>query len=257
MISKQNWVAFTTITTKEVRRFLRIWGQTLIPSAITMTLYFIVFGGLIGNRIGTLQGFNYAQYITPGLVMLAVITNAYSNVSTSFFLSKFVRNIEEILVSPSNSNVILLGFVTGGILRGILNGALVVIISLFFTHLSIAHFDVMLLVIVLSSALFSILGLINALYADNFDQIAMIPTFVLTPLTYLGGVFYSIEMLPPFWQGVSQFNPILYMVNTFRYGMIGQSDVNVYASIIVLVLFTLVSYGLAWWLLERGTGIRT
>lgn len=256
-MNQQNWIAFYTITGREIRRFLRIWGQTIVPSAITMSLYFIVFGGLVGDRIGTMHGFSYAQYITPGLVMLSVITNSYTNVSTSFFLSKFIRNIEEVLVSPATSTVILMGYIVGGIVRGIVIGALVVLISLFFTHLHIAHFSIMLLVIVLSSALFSILGLINALYADNFDQIAIIPTFVLTPLTYLGGVFYSIEMLPPFWQRVSEFNPVLYMVNTFRYGMIGQSDVNVVASLVVLVLLTVSAYFLAWWLLEKGIGIRT
>lgn len=253
----QNWIAFWAITRHEITRFLRIWGQTIVPSAITMSLYFIVFGGLVGNRIGTMHGFSYAQYITPGLVMLSVITNSYTNVSTSFFLAKFVRSIEELLVSPVTSNVILLGYITGGILRGIVIGALVILISLFFTHLSIAHFGIMLFVIILSSALFSILGLINALYADNFDQIAMIPTFVLTPLTYLGGIFYSVQMLPAFWQTVSHFNPILYMVNTFRYGMLGQSDVNVAASLAVLTLVTLLAYSLAWWLLEKGIGIRT
>jgi ABC-2 type transport system permease protein len=222
-----------------------------------MSLYFIVFGGLVGNRIGDVHGFHYAQYITPGLVMLSVITNSYSNVSTSFFLSKFIRNIEEVLVSPASSNVILLGYIMGGIVRGIIIGALVTVISLFFAQIGIAHFGVMLLVIVLSSAFFSILGLINALYADNFDQISIIPTFVLTPLTYLGGVFYSIEMLPEFWQRVSAFNPILYMVNTFRYGMIGQSDVNVLASLMGLFGITLASYCLALWLLEKGVGIRT
>lgn len=256
-MSTQNLIAFYTITGREVRRFLRIWGQTLLPSAITMSLYFIVFGGLVGARIGPMHGFSYALYITPGLVMLSVINNAYTNVSTSFYLAKFVRNIEEMLVSPASSAVILLGHISGGILRGMMVGALVVAISLFFTHLTIAHFSVMLLVIVLSSALFSILGLINALYADNFDQIAMVPTFVLTPLTYLGGVFYSIEMLPPFWQGVSQFNPILYMVNTFRYGMLGQSDVNVFWSLLVLVLVTFLAYVVAWIMLEKGIGIRS
>jgi ABC-2 type transport system permease protein len=254
---KQNWVALWTIAEREIRRFLRIWGQTLVPSAITTSLYFIVFGGLIGGRIGPLQGFSYAEYITPGLVMLAVITNSYTNVSTSFYLAKFVRSIEEMLVSPATSSVILLGYITAGVLRGMIIGALVIVISLFFTHLSIAHFGIMLLVIVLSSALFSIFGLINALYADNFDQISLIPTFVLTPLTYLGGVFYSIQMLPPFWQTVSHFNPVLYMVNTFRYGMLGQSDVNVVGSVIVLVLVTLLSYFIAWVMLEKGIGIRT
>ncbi|MBX9587043.1 MAG: ABC transporter permease [Gammaproteobacteria bacterium] len=256
-MSSRSWIAYRTITEREVRRFLRIWGQSLVPSAITTSLYFIVFGGLIGNRIGFLHGFSYAQYITPGLVMLAVITNSYTNVSTSFYLSKFIRNIEEMLVSSATSSVILLGYITGGVLRGLMIGAVVILISLFFTHIIIAHFFVMLLVLVLSSALFSIFGFINALYADNFDQISIIPTFVLTPLTYLGGIFYSIEMLPTHWQIISHFNPVLYMVNTFRYGMLGQSDVNVVGSLIVLFVITVLSYSLAWILLEKGIGIRT
>lgn len=256
-MSSRSWVAYRTITEREVRRFLRIWGQSLVPSAITTSLYFIVFGGLIGNRIGFLHGFSYAQYITPGLVMLAVITNSYTNVSTSFYLSKFIRNIEEMLVSSATSSAILLGYITGGVLRGMMIGAVVILISLFFTHIIIAHFFVMLLVLVLSSALFSIFGFINALYADNFDQISIIPTFVLTPLTYLGGIFYSIEMLPAHWQVISHFNPVLYMVNTFRYGMLGQSDVNVVGSLIVLFVITVLSYSLAWILLEKGIGIRT
>ncbi len=253
----ENWITFWTITRREITRFLRIWGQTIVPSAIMTSLYFIVFGGLVGSRIGAMHGFSYAQYITPGLVMLAVITNSYTNVSTSFYLSKFVRSIEEILIAPASSSIILLGYMAGGVLRGLVIGALVVMISLFFTHLTIAHFGIMLFVIILSSGLFSILGLINALYADNFDQIAMIPTFFLTPLTYLGGVFYSIEMLPPFWRSASHFNPVVYMVNTFRYGMLGESDVNVMASLIGLTLFTLIAYGIAWLLLEKGIGIRT
>ncbi len=256
-MNTRNWVAFLTITEREIRRFLRIWGQSLVPSAITTSLYFIVFGGLIGNRIGSLHGFTYAQYITPGLVMLAVITNSYTNVSTSFYLSKFIRNIEEVLVSPATSSVILLGYITGGVMRGLMIGAMVILISLFFTHILIAHFFIMLIVIILSSALFSIFGFINALYADNFDQISIIPTFVLTPLTYLGGIFYSIEMLPQHWQIVSHFNPVLYMVNTFRFGMLGQSDVNVIGSLVVLSGVTLISYYLAWILLEKGIGIRT
>lgn len=256
-MNSRNWIAFLTITEREIRRFLRIWGQSLVPSAITTSLYFIVFGGLIGNRIGSLHGFSYAQYITPGLVMLAVITNSYTNVSTSFYLSKFIRNIEEVLVSSATSSVILLGYIAGGVLRGLMIGVMVILISLFFTHIIIAHFFVMLLVLILSSALFSIFGFINALYADNFDQISIIPTFVLTPLTYLGGIFYSIEMLPTHWQIISHFNPVLYMVNTFRYGMLGQSDVNVVGSLIVLFVITVLSYSLAWILLEKGIGIRT
>jgi len=250
-------VAYIAIARREITRFLRIWGQTILPSAITMTLYFIVFGGLVGNRIGEMQGFQYAQYITPGLVMMSVITNSYTNVTSSFYLTKFQRNIEEILVAPVPSIIILLGFVTGGVVRGIVVGVVVILVSLFFTHLSIQHFGMMLLVMVLSASLFSIAGLINAIYANSFDDISFIPTFVLTPLTYLGGVFYSIQMLPPFWQAMSSFNPILYMVNTFRYGMLGQSDVNIVFAMTMLVVFVIVAFAVAWYLLEKGIGIRT
>ena len=250
-------VAYVAIARREITRFLRIWGQTIVPSAITMTLYFIVFGGLVGNRIGEMQGFNYAQYITPGLVMMSVITNSYTNVTSSFYLSKFQRNIEEILVAPVPSIIILLGFVTGGVVRGVVVGAVVILVSLFFTHLSIQHFGMMLLVMLLSAALFSVAGLINAIYANSFDDISLIPTFVLTPLTYLGGVFYSIQMLPPFWQTVSSINPILYMVNTFRYGMLGQSDVNIVFAMTMLIAFVVIAFAVAWYLLEKGIGIRT
>lgn len=253
----QYQVAFIAISRREITRFLRIWGQTIVPSAITMTLYFIVFGGLVGNRIGTMQGFHYAQYITPGLVMMSVITNSYANVTSSFYLSKFQRNIEEILVAPVPSIIILLGFITGGVVRGVVVGSVVILVSLLFTHLSIQHFGMMVLVMVLSATLFSIAGLINAIYANSFDDISMIPTFVLTPLTYLGGVFYSVDMLPPFWRSVSSINPILYMVNTFRYGMLGQSDVNIFFAMTMLLLFLVIAFAVAWYLLEKGVGIRT
>lgn len=252
-----NRVAFLTIVRREVTRFLRVWGQTLLPSAMTMTLYFIVFGGFVGSRIGPMHGLTYAQFITPGLVMMAVITNAYTNTSTSFFICKFQRNIEELLVAPVNNSTILLGYMAGGVLRGFMNGALIVLVSLFFTQLHIHHFILMLLVIVLASIIFSIAGLINAIYADNFDQISIIPTFLLTPLTYLGGVFYSVSMLPAFWQKISLFNPVLYMVNAFRYGMLGYSDVPLWLSIAMMVLFAIVFYVYALRLLRRGSGLKT
>ncbi|MDQ2994533.1 MAG: ABC transporter permease [Pseudomonadota bacterium] len=250
-------VAYLTIARREITRFLRIWGQTILPSVITMTLYFIVFGGLVGNRIGEMQGFKYIQYITPGLVMMSVITNSYTNVTSSFYLAKFQRNIEEILVAPVPSIIILLGFVTGGIVRGIAIGLVVILVSLFFTHLSIQHFWLMISVIILSSALFSIAGLINALFANSFDDIMLVPTFVLTPLTYLGGVFYSVQLLPPLWQALSRLNPILYMVNMFRYGMLGQSDVDIVFSMSMLVLFVIIAFVSAWVMLDKGVGIRT
>lgn len=249
-------VAFTTILTREVRRFTRIWSQTLLPPAITMALYFVIFGNLIGRRIGEMDGFNYMQFIMPGLIMMSVITNSYANVTSSFFSSKFQKSIEELLVAPVPGWVILSGYVLGGVVRGLLVGLIVTLLALFFTELTVHNLFVTITVVFLTAVLFAIGGFINALFARKFDDIAIVPTFVLTPLTYLGGVFYSIQLLPPFWQGASLFNPILYMVNTFRYGILGVSDINHWAALGVISLFILVLFLLALWLLERGRGIR-
>ncbi|MFN3712930.1 MAG: ABC transporter permease [Alcanivoracaceae bacterium] len=256
MSSSTQWVAFQTILAKEIRRFLRIWGQTLLPPAITMTLYFVIFGNLIGSRIGEMGGFDYMQFIVPGLVMMSVIQNSYGNVVSSFFSTKFQRSIEEMLVSPTSELTILLGYVAGGVARGICVGIIVTLLSLFFTRLHIEHLFVTLIVVVLTATLFSIGGFINAIFANKFDDVAIIPTFVLTPLTYLGGVFYSIDLLPEFWRTVSLLNPIVYMVNTFRYGLLGVSDVNVWVSLGIIVMFTVALFLFALWLLQRGTGIR-
>jgi len=244
-------IALMTIVRREVIRFLRIWGMTILPSAVTMSLYFIVFGGLVGNRIGTMHGFDYAKFITPGLVMMTVITNSYMNVTSSFFLSKFQRSIEEILTSPTPNSIILLGYCMGGVLRGIVVGFVVILVSLFFTHLTIHNIGVMVFVVVLSAMMFSLAGFINAIFANKFDDIAFVPTFVLAPLTYLGGVFYSIEMLPKMWQNISMLNPILYLVNVFRYGMLGISDVNVVTSLVVLVGMNVLLFVIAMILLDR------
>ena len=251
------WVAFTTITIREIRRFLRVWSQSLLPSAITMSLYFVIFGGLIGKKVGEMGGVDYALYITPGLVMMSVITNAYTNVSSSFFLMKFQRSLEEILISPVPGWVVLLGFVAGGVARGLIIGSIVILVSLFFTNLHIQHPFLMIIVVLLTSTLFSLAGFINGVYANKFDDIAMVPTFILTPLTYLGGVFYSIEMLPSFWEKVSRINPILYMVNIFRYGMLGVSDVNVLNAFLLLIFLAIFLFAFAMWLLNKGVGIRT
>ncbi|WP_404417896.1 ABC transporter permease [Marinospirillum sp.] len=250
------WVAFTTILTKEVRRFTRIWVQTLLPPAITMALYFVIFGNLIGSRVGEMGGFNYMQFIMPGLIMMSVITNSYTNVVSSFFSSKFQHSIEEILVSPVPSWIILSGYVLGGVTRGLMVGLMVTLLALFFTEVTVHNVFVTVTVVVLTAVLFAIGGFINALFARKFDDIAIVPTFILTPLTYLGGVFYSIHLLPDFWQGVSMLNPILYMVNTFRYGILGVSDINHWAALGAICLFILVLFSLALWLLERGRGIR-
>lgn len=250
------WVAFNTILRKETIRFLRIWIQTLLPPIITMTLYFVVFGSFIGRRVGTMGGYDYIAYIAPGLIMMSIITNAYSNVCSSFFSAKFQRSIEEMLVAPIPNHVILNGYLLAGVLRGVLTGLLVSLVALFFTGLQIEHVGIVILVIILSALIFSLAGFINALFAKKFDDISIIPTFVLTPLTYLGGVFYSINLLPPFWRDASLLNPIVYLINIFRYGLLGVSDVDVGLSLAMLVLFTLFAYLLALWLLKRGIGIR-
>lgn len=250
------WVAFITIVRKEIRRFTRIWAQTLLPPAITMTLYFIIFGNLIGSRIGEMGGFNYMEFIVPGLIMMSVITNSYGNVVSSFFSTKFQRNIEELLVSPTPNWIILAGYVLGGVSRGLAVGFIVTLLSLFFTELQIYSFWVTIATVFMTSVLFSLGGFINAIFANSFDDISIIPTFILTPLTYLGGVFYSIQLLPEFWQGVSQLNPILYMVNTFRYGILGASDINVGFAFVVIILFNLVLFAIALKLLNMGKGIR-
>ena len=257
MNSNLLWVAFSTIVVKEVRRFTRIWVQTLIPPAITMTLYFIIFGNLVGARIGQMGGFDYMQYIVPGLIMMSVITNSYGNVVSSFFGTKFQRHIEELLVAPVPNWVILSGYVIGGVARGLAVGFIVTLLSLFFTDLSLAHPFITLAIVFLTAVVFSLGGFINAIYANSFDDIAVVPTFILTPLTYLGGVFYSISMLPEFWQGVSQLNPILYMVNTFRYGILGVSDINVAFAFGMIILFVMVLGGFALHLLNSGKGIRS
>ncbi len=256
MSLRAEYVSFTTIVRKEARRFIRIWPQTLLPPAISMTLYFVIFGKLIGDRIGSMGGFTYIQFMVPGLIMMSVITNAYANVVSSFFGAKFQRHIEELLVSPTSNHTILLGFVVGGILRGICVGAIVTALSLFFSHLHIQHIGITIAILVLTSLLFSLAGFINAVYANNFDDISIVPTFVLTPLTYLGGVFYSIELLPEFWAGVSRLNPILYIVNAFRYGFLGVSDVDLALSFGIVLFFTVIAYAYAMYLLKTGKRLR-
>lgn len=251
------FIAFSTIVRKEVRRFTRIWVQTLIPPAITMALYFVIFGSLIGSRIGEMAGFDYMSFVVPGLIMMAVITNSYGNVVSSFYSAKFTKSIEELLVSPTPSYVILAGYICGGALRGLCVGFLVTVLSLFFTQLQIHSLPITIAVVLLTAILFSLAGLINAIFANSFDDIAIVPTFVLTPLTYLGGVFYSIEMLPAFWQGVSQLNPVLYMVNAFRFGILGISDVNIAYAFTGILLFVALLIGVCLYLLETGKRLRT
>ena len=251
-----NLVAAKTIIRKEMVRVLRIWVQTIVPPAITMTLYFIIFGNLIGRRIGTMDGFDYMQYIAPGLIMMSVITNSYGNVVSSFFGAKFGKHLEEMLVAPMSYATIIIGHVAGGVLRGLLVGLLVTIIALFFTDLDVAHPLIMISVVLLSSIVFSLAGFINAVFAKKFDDISIVPTFVLTPLTYLGGVFYSISLLPEFWQNVSKLNPILYMVNAFRYGILGTSDIGIGQAYAILLVFVVLLFSGSMYLMRRGIGIR-
>jgi ABC-2 type transport system permease protein len=250
-------IALYTIVYREVIRFFRIWTQTLVPPVITMSLYFIIFGNLIGSRIGQMGGFQYIEYIVPGLIMMSVITNAYANVVSSFFSSKFQRNLEELLVSPTSNVVIIWGYVLGGVARGMVVGILVTLTSLFFTKLTVIHIGLTILVGFLTAILFSIAGLTNGVFAKKFDDVNVVPTFILTPLTYLGGVFYSISLLPEFWQKLSYINPIFYIVNAFRYTMLGYSDVSITTSLLMITSFIVVLYSFCLWLLNKGIGIRT
>lgn len=256
MKAAQQWVAFSTIVTKEIRRFMRIWMQTLLPPAITISLYFVIFGTLIGSRIGEMSGFAYIEFVVPGLIMMAVISNSYSNVVSSFFSTKFQRSIEEMLVSPVPNYVILLGYTLGGVSRGLAVGLVVTLLSFFFTDLQVHNLAVTVGIVLLTSIMFSLAGFINAVFARNFDDISIIPTFVLTPLTYLGGVFYSISLLPAFWQGVSQANPVLYMVNAFRYGLLGVSDVDVMWAFIIVGLASIGLFIFALYQLEHSSRLR-
>lgn len=251
------WVALQSIWSKEINRFARIWIQTLLPPVITMSLYFVIFGNLVGSRIGEMNGFSYMQFIVPGLIMMSVITNAYANVASSFFSAKFQRNIEELLVAPVPTHIIIAGYVGGGMARGICVGVLVTAVSLFFVPLHVHAWWMVVVTLLLTAMLFSLAGLINAVFAKTFDDISLIPTFVLTPLTYLGGVFYSLSLLSPFWQVVSKLNPVVYMISGFRFGFLGIHDVPLALTLAVLLAFIVVFYALSWWLIERGRGLRS
>jgi len=249
--------AFQTIFTKELLRFTRIWLQTILPPVITTVLYYIIFGNLIGSRIGEMDGFSYIDFIVPGLILMAVITNSYSNVVSSFFSSKFQRHVEELIISPVPNWIILSGYVAGGVARGVMVGIAVTGVSLLFTDIQVQSYGWTLTVFVLTAILFSLAGFINAVYADSFDDITIVPTFILTPLTYLGGVFYSINMLPEIWQQISLANPILYMVNAFRYGLLGVSDIPMGLALGIVVLFIVALTGFSLYLLNRGIGIKS
>ncbi len=249
--------AFRTILTKEVLRFMRIWIQTVLPPAITTALYFIIFGKLIGEQIGEMDGYRYIDFIVPGLILMSVIANSYANVVSSFYSSKFQRHVEELLIAPVPNAVILAGYVGGGVVRGIIVGLVVTLVAMFFSDWQIHSYGITLLVFLLTSILFSMAGFINAIYANSFDDISIIPTFVLTPLTYLGGVFYSISMLPEFWQNMSMINPVFYMINAFRFGLLGTSDIPVSIAFIIILAFIFVLTFISLLLLKKGVGIKS
>jgi ABC-2 type transport system permease protein len=252
----QQLIALKTIAVKEFLRFIRIWIQTVLPPAISVGLYFIIFGELIGSQINDIDGYKYMDYIVPGLILMSVITNAYANVVSSFFSAKFHHSIEEMLVSPLPNYIILIGFVSGGLARGIIVGITVTLVSMFFSDFQIHSYSVTIGVFILTSILFALAGFINAAYARSFDDITIIPTFVLTPLTYLGGIFYSIKMLPEFWQNISLVNPILYMINAFRYGLLGVSDIDLTTAFIIIIAFIVVLYYFSLRLLRLGVGLK-
>jgi ABC-2 type transport system permease protein len=256
-VAQRHRTALYTIVRREVSRILRIWGQTLVPPAITMTLYFLIFGGLIGARVGEMDGIRYMDFIVPGLVMMSIIQNSYGNISSSFFGAKFGRHVEELLVSPMPSWVILGGYVAGAVLRGLLVGAIVLVIAMFFTQVRVPHPLITLSTVILGATIFALAGFVNAVYAKKFDDIAIVPTFILTPLTYLGGVFYSVKLLPDWAEAATHLNPIFYMVNAFRYGLLGVSDVPLWLAYALMLGFVFALGGLSLWLLKRGVGLRS
>jgi ABC-2 type transport system permease protein len=256
MSPRQMWHAFVMLLTREVLRFGRIWVQTILPPMIMTSLYFIVFGHLIGPRVGEIEGVPYINFLVPGLILMSVITQSYANVVSSFYGAKFARHIEELLVSPMPHWLIILGYLAGGMARGLAVGAAVTLVAVFFAKIQVNDFTALILVMLLTSAVFSLGGMINAIYANSFDHISIVPTFILTPLTYLGGVFYSIQMLPPFWQQVSLFNPILYIISGFRHAMLGISDVPVVSTYAILLAAIVVLYGFTLFLFHRGIGMR-
>lgn len=254
---KRSLISFTSIARREMTRIFRIWLQTLVPPVIMITLYFIIFGSFIGSQLSDIGGYNYMAFIAPGLIMMSIITNSYSNTVSSFFSTKFQRNIEELLVSPTPNWVIVLGYISGGMTRGLSVGILVSVVSLFFIRLPLFNIFYIILFGFLTSFVFSLAGMINGIFAKKFDDISIIPTFVITPLTYLGGVFYSISLLPEFWQTLSRANPIVYMIGGFRYGFLGISDINVWAGVGMLILFSVLLFSVTLYLLKKGVGVRT
>jgi ABC-2 type transport system permease protein len=249
--------AFRTILTKEILRFSRIWIQTVLPPMVTTALYFVIFGQLIGSRLGEMDGHPYVDFIFPGLILMSVISNSYANVVSSFYNAKFQRHVEELLISPVANWVILAGYVAGGVARGLVVGTAVTLVAMAFTDVRVHSIPITFTVFLLTSVLFATAGFVNAVFANSFDDISVVPTFVLTPLTYLGGVFYSVHLLPEFWQRVSLANPVLYMINAFRYGLLGVSDIRLGTALLLIAGFIAVLGAFALWLLRRGIGLKT
>jgi ABC-2 type transport system permease protein len=256
MSTKENLIALYTIVRKEYDRIIRIWMQTLLPPAITMSLYFLIFGKLVGSKIGNIDSYSYIDFIIPGLIMMSVITNSYNNVVSSFFMMKFQKSIEELLVSTISPILIVIGYSLGGVVRGLLVGIIVLGVSFFFTNIQLYNVWIFSSIIFLTSLLFSLAGLTNAILANKFDDISIIPTFILTPLTYLGGIFYSVNNLPDIWKSVSTLNPILYMVNAFRYGFLGITDVNIFISYLIVSLLIVFLFLLNYYLIKTGYKIK-
>ena len=256
MSASKMWIAYLTVMRKELVRIFRIWAQTILPPVVTTSLYFVVFGTFIGSQLAPIHGLSYIQFIVPGLIMMSIITSSYMNTVSNFYFAKFMRNIDEMLVSPMPDWLVIAGFISGGVMRGLIVGFFVLLVSLFFSHLVIFNIFVLVAAVLMTSVLFSLAGLINGVYAKGFDGISIVPTFVLTPLTYLGGIFYSISQFPEFWQKVSLLNPILYMVNAFRYGFLGVSDVPVWICFSVLIGFTLIFTAIVTFLFKRGMGVK-
>lgn len=257
MNTSEKLIALKTLFVKEILRFARIWIQTILPPVITVALYFVIFGNLIGSQLDDIKGYIYIDFIVPGMIMMSIITNSYANVVSSFYSSKFQKHIEEMLVSPMPNYIIVWGFVSGGIARGVIVGLAVTLVATFFTDIQFHNLPLLIMVTLLTCILFALAGLINGIFANSFDDISIIPTFVLTPLTYLGGIFYSIDMLPEFWRNLSFANPILYMVDTFRTSMLGIKDIDTSISLLIIISFVIILYAVALRLLHKGIGIRT
>ena len=245
------WIAYKTITIKEILRFVRIWIQTILPPMIVAFLYLLIFGFVVGSRVGQMAGQDYVHYLVPGVILMSAIMHAYSNTVSSFYLTKFNRSIEEILVSPIPDWLIIAGFVTGGIVRGIAVGLAVFMVAWLVVGFALPNLVIFSLILLLTTTLFSIAGFINAIFAKSFDDITIVPNFILMPLTYLGGMFYDVRILPEFWQNVTQINPIFYMIDGFKVAFFGSASIPIIVSIAILLAMIIALFLLAVFLMQR------